>query len=266
MGLSKSEVSGVIEKLREKYNTFAVKYNSKWFDIGAFEERLLFAKRNKMKLEGFVLAEISNFEKLREKYEKKNEQRNFSNKVDKIIEENNAKIVKYNRINFHAKAGFEISHFYGAMENFLTEFFPLFWIVVDDKNLKDIVFALEERLDYFASKRGSKISKRVDQHVNVITRIGVREIDIEKDRNDYLKESAFFLHEIIDFCDVLIASKSQEFELPLNMSRLMIEEKRKKAVVFNFQGLTGYGAIFKVRDQAYSILEDFRLTEFKKIG
>ena len=264
MGISKNEVSGVIEKLREKYKSYANKYNSRWFDIGAFEYRLSFAKNNRMNLEGFVLAEISNFEKLREKYDKKKEQKNFSNKVDKIIEENNAKIVKYNRIEFHNKAGFEITYFYGAIESLYNEFFPLFWIVSDDRNLKDQTFAFEDKLDYFASKKGDKLSKRINQHINVLTRVGVIELDIEKDRNDFLKEVAFLLHEIVDFCDGLIDSKNSEFELPLNLSKLHIEENRKKSVVRNFTGVTGYGAILKVRDYVVNVLDDFRLSEFRK--
>ena len=264
MKLSKIEIEKLLEKLNEKYRLYANKYNSKWFNVEAYENRIIFAKKNKMNLEAFVFAEISNFEKLKDKYEKQKKDKNFSRKIDKIIEENNARIVKYDKLEFHLKAGFEISHFYGAINDFSISFFPIFWIVLEEKNVKDFVFNLDEKLNYFAEKRVTLFAKRIEQHINVLDRINFNEIEIEKDKNNFLKEAAFILHEIVDLCDGLIDGKTSSFEKPLDFSRLYIEEKKRKIVSSNFKGLTGFGALLKVRDQAFTILADFRLMEFKE--
>ena len=81
---------------------------------------------------------------------------------------------------------------------------------------------------------------------------------------DFLKETAFLLHEIINFCDEIVEKKESEFEEPYRPADLFIEESRKKKVIEIFSGLTGYGAIFKVKDRALEIIVDFRLGAFKK--
>ncbi len=69
------------------------------------------ALRNRMNLEGFILAEITAFEKLKDLYDRKSTEKSFSETVNNIIEENTARIRKYPRVDFHPRSGFEIGHF-----------------------------------------------------------------------------------------------------------------------------------------------------------
>lgn len=266
MPLNRDEVNELIKKLRERYKEFSTKHSPKWFDINAFDERLSAALKSRMNMEGFILAEISNFEKLKERYDKKKKikENSFSKEVDKILEENISRIKKYPQILFHNRCGIEISHLYGALTHFSTELFPIMRVIISDSRLKNSVNSFEDRLLFLAEPRGNIHARRIADHILLLNRQGVREIEIEKDSNDYLKESAFLLHDIIDFCDGIIDSGRDEWNYPVTFQKLFIDEERKKRIVDLFQDLTGYGAVLKIREYASAIIEDFRLGAFKK--
>jgi hypothetical protein len=265
MAMTDSEINKLVEKLKNKYSEYSRK-NPVWFNLDAFEDRLLMAVRNRMNMEGFILAEISNFEKIRTKYEKKKNEKSFSQQVDRIIDEQLARIKKYDEIKFHPKAGVEISHFYGALTDFALHYLEALFLIAAEKSLKDRVISFAERLRSLAVPRGKLPCPRIEDHIVKLKVPGTPEIEIEKDKNDYLKESAFLLHEIDDFCDGLLESRDPEWGNPLQMKKLTVEKETRKRIMHNFAGLTGYGAIMKVRDQAKAIIDDFRLGAFRKQG
>lgn len=266
MALDYTEIEQLINKLRNRYRESAQSYNPRWFDPAPFEERLSMAKKNRMNMEAFILAEISNFEKLFQRYDikKKEKENSFSQEVDRIIEEQNERIKKYPDINFYPIAGFEIRHFYGAVAELALNYFPVLWIVTTDSTLKNMLIIIEEKLNYMALPRGKATSKRIEAHVLKLARQKISELEIERDKNDYLKETAFVLHDIVDFCDGLMERREEEWKLPLKLGKLYIEDSRKKAIMSQFSGHTGYGAILKVRDYCLNIIDDFRLKSFKK--
>jgi hypothetical protein len=263
MAMTEGEINQLIDKLKKRYAEYSKK-NPTWFNADAFNDRLMMAYRNRMNLEAFILAEIANFEKVREKYDKKKNEKSFSEQVDRIIEELTARIKKSPAIQFHPKAGLEIAHFYGALSEFELHYFAALFIIVEDKSLKDRLIAFEQELNDLAAPRGKLPAKRIEDHLMKLRRRQSQELEIERDKNEYLKESAFMLHDIIDFCDGLIEARNPEWENPLRMNKLYVEDKRKKVIATLFTGLTGYGAIMKVRDYAAGIIEDFRLTAFRR--
>lgn len=263
MAMTDEELSRLLQKLKQKYEEHSKK-NPTWFNREAFEERLATALRNRMNMEAFILAEIANFEKVRERYEKKKGEKPFSERVDRIIGEMQARIEKYPEIRFHPKAGVEISRFYGALSLFCLEYFPALFIVVTEKPLRDRLLAFEASLAPLALPRGGRPARRIEDHIARIGQPGVREIEIERDRSEYLKETAFLLHEIAEFCDGLIDMRDPEWGNPLRFDRLYLEEPRRKRVTALFSGLTGYGAIMKVRDYALGVIGDFRLGAFRR--
>lgn len=267
MPLSRDEINELVGKLKERYKEYSSKHSPVWFDVNAFDQRLLAAIKGRMNMEGFILAEISNFEKIKERYEKKKKQKenSFSKKVDRIIEENNARIKKYPQIIFHSKNGLEISYLYGAMTFLSIELFPVMRIIIADSRLRNILNSLEDRLLFLAEPRGRLHAKRITDHIMLLNRAGVREIEIEKDSNEYLKECAFLLHDIIDFCDGIVDSGRDEWNYPVTFQKLFIDEEKKKRVISHFSDLTGYGAVLKIREYVSGILDDFRLGAFRKI-
>ncbi|HPF04829.1 MAG TPA: hypothetical protein P5120_02115 [Spirochaetota bacterium] len=266
MALKKDEIDELVRKLRERYREYSEKHNRTWFDIDAFDQRLSLAIRSRMNMEGFILAEISNFEKMKERYDKKkkDKENSFSKEVNRIIEENTARIKKYPSILFHPRCDMEISHFYGALAYLTLDLFPIFWLLANDGSIKNRVNSIEEKLAHLAVQRGERQPGRIADHILMLNRAGVKDIEIEKDRNDYLKEGAFMLHEVIDFCDSLLQLKNDEWNYPIQFRKLFIEEDRRKKVFANFRDMTGYGAIMKIREYAAEVIEDFRLAAFKR--
>ena len=95
MGLSEKEIDELIKKLREKIKKSTVEYDTRLFNIEAFEDRYQVALRSRMNLEAFILAEIANYEKIKTQLENERniqepEQNTFSDKIDRIIEDNTA--------------------------------------------------------------------------------------------------------------------------------------------------------------------------------
>jgi hypothetical protein len=265
MAMSDDEINKLIWKLRNKYTEYSKK-NPTWFNRDAFEERLIMALKNKMNMEGFILAEISNFEQIKNRYEKKKSVKSFAEQVEQIIDEQLFRIKKYPEIRFHPKAGVEISHLYGALSDFALYYFEVLFVLVSEKSLRDRIMQFESSLQNFAVPRGALSSPRIEDHIAKLRRPDVQEIEIEKDKNEYLKESAFLLYDISGFCVELLELRDSEWENPLKTNKLFIEDQRKKKVIQIFAGLTGYGAIMKVHQQAHAIIDDFRLTAFQRQG
>lgn len=266
MPLSDKEIQLLIAKLRTKYADYAKKFSRVWFNSAAFEDRLRMAVENRMSLEGFILAEIANFEKVKEKYEKKKNEKSFSSRVDDIMAENEARIKQYPSIYFHPAASLEMVHCYGALHDYAMYEYPILRLVVADPDIKNRLNEFDEKLTFLALPLGKKFPKRILDHILVLSRppSPTRDLEIEKDKNVYLKESAFLLNDIVSMCDRLFEMRLPEWETPLRFDRLFIEGERKTKIIQRYSGFTGYGAMLKVRDDAAHILEDFRLTAFKR--
>ncbi len=264
MPLQEHEIRVLINKLRDKYRKYAQKYSPRWFDIDAFEERLRFALNKNMNLEGFILAEITNFEKIKEKYESKKAAKTFSEKVDQIIEDQLSRIKKYPSIKFHPRAGIEIVYFFGAGNQFALYDYPIVTYLLDEEPYKSQSFEFETRLEYLFIHAGKRHPRRIEDHVLLLNRKDVSENKIEKDKNEYLKEGAFALHAIAAFIDNLTQMRKREWEAPILFDKLFFEKDRKRNVIARYSGHTPYGAFLKVKDMAENIIADFRLGAFRQ--
>lgn len=264
MALSKEEIELLIRKLEDRYREFAERHGDRWFNIASFRERLLMARTNRMNMEAFILAEISNFETLKKRHDKKKSDHSFAERVDRIMEENLARIKKYPEARFHPRAGVEIAHCYGALAEFADLYLPALHVIAGDAGLRNELISLEEELVFLAVGRGKLQAKRIEDHILILSRPQVTELEVDRDRGEYLKESAFLLHGIEEFCDRLMSRRDPAWEVPYAFAKLHVDDKKKKAMTKLFSGLTGYGAILKVKEQAGNIIDDFRLRAFKK--
>lgn len=263
MKLSKQESEVLLDKIRQKYDEYAAKYNAKWFDRTLFEDRFSYALQNRMDISAFLLAEVTNFEKLKESYDKKKSRESFSDKIDKIIDEQLEQIRKYPRKNFHERSGIEISHMYGALYRLAEDLFPILWIVTEAADVRQKLQNMEARLYEFSNPSLQRLSPRTEDHALLLSRSQVSEMQIEKSKNNYLKEAAFFLHDLIVFLDYLVKLAEPAMEVPLNFSRSYQSAETKRKLSREFSNLTGFGAVFKVKHFAEDIVTDFRLSAFR---
>ncbi|HNR86882.1 MAG TPA: hypothetical protein PKM65_00920 [Spirochaetota bacterium] len=264
MPLTDTEVQQLIVKLREKYDDYARRHNKTWFNRDAFEERLQYAIGKRMNLEGFILAEIKNFEEVRQKYDKKKSAKASTGEIDRILEENRERIGKYPEVKFHPKADFEITRFYGALGEFAEYQLPVLSVIIEERETKQRAYDLEEAVNVLALRRGERHPKPIEDHGLLLGRPGVTELDIDRSRAAYMREAAFSLHEIADFCQELIGMRVSGWEEPLRFDTLRFEEGRRRKITDNYRNHTTYGAIVRVRESALAILEDFRLTAFRR--
>ncbi len=257
--LSDSEIEILISKLRNKYDAYAAQYSPRWFNKEAFEERLQIALRNNIDLEAFIVAEIAHFETLRKRYDEKKNESSFSKKVDALIEEMTAKIKKYPKIEFHPEAHFEIMHMYGACNLLLELYFPVLWIILDDHSR---LYEFEEQLRFLCDHNAQRFSKRIEDHVALLKRPSVKYIEIEKDKNQYLKECAFLLHQIHQWLSNILHHYGNTESI--SFSKLYISQEKRKRIITQFRHDTPQSAINKIKNYIVSIIEDFRLQAFKK--
>jgi hypothetical protein len=219
-----------------------------------------------MELEAFILAEVANFEKIRQKYEqsRQKKEKSFTGKIEKIIEEPNARLEKYPAIKLHPKAWPEATRMYGAINMLYSEYLPVLWIVIRRTELRAVLTKLEDAVSFLGCPRGNRPAPRVEDHALLLARPGLAEIDIERDKNEYLKECAFVLQDMLLFCDAELEHREPDMDEPLNFAALNINEIRRKKVCVRFKGATGYGAVLIMREQAQQILADFRLTAIRR--
>ncbi|MBN1501236.1 MAG: hypothetical protein JW982_13840 [Spirochaetes bacterium] len=265
MPLSKNEIMKLIEKLQEKYIKYSMEKSPVFFNKKAFDERLQMAIENRMNLEAFALAEITNFEKIKNKYESGNiKTESFSEKVDKIIEEHIGMLQIYPDIHFHEKAHIEMTKIYGAMNKILFSYIPVLWIVISDMHLKNTLHSIENELIILADKRNGNYSKKINDFILILGRPGITELEIEKHQNNYLKECAFLLHDLKDLCIDTIESRESSLANPVSFNRTFISTEQKENIQKNFGGLTGYGVILEVKEYTEDMIANFRLSAFKR--
>jgi hypothetical protein len=183
MKITRKETANLLTKLRDKYDTYARDYSESYFNREEFEKRLLYAEQNRMDLSAFLLAEIANFEKLKDSFDefqnKKNKQ-SFSEKIDIVIEEQLKQLKKYPKKAFHPRVGIEEAHMYGALTLLAEFYFPVLRLLSNEYDYKLAVEKIESKIEYFVLPTGSKLAPRTEDHALLLSRSGLREIDIEK--------------------------------------------------------------------------------------
>ena len=123
MSLDKQEV---LEKLREKYQRAVEKYGEQYFSLLDLETRITHLVKNKASVETFMQQEIEFYESLKARAEAAEEEANkraeFNERLDKMMQENEAKIAKYPDVFFDPNASKEIRHFTGAVTSFVDTY------------------------------------------------------------------------------------------------------------------------------------------------
>lgn len=132
--LTTDEIRAAAEKIREKYNDFIIQYMKPPEIKQGFEERYLYALRNRLDMARFFIAEKQALEELaREEDSKIQSSWNKAGEpekpepagiADRIIEERETKVSQYPTIKIHSEASKELEHLFGALQVFEKEHWP----------------------------------------------------------------------------------------------------------------------------------------------
>ena len=135
-GLSTEEIRAAAEKLRKKYNDYIIEYLKPPEIKDGFEERYLYALRERLDMARFFLSEtqvlnelIKEEDDIRQKnwnnYDnKKNEDKKEADFADRIMAEHEKRINKYPELKLHSESSNEIRRLFGALQVFEQEYWP----------------------------------------------------------------------------------------------------------------------------------------------
>lgn len=252
--LSNSEIQSIVEKIRSEYNHYA-KENPKMFKLLPFEERYTEVLRLRANIQNFLHAEIEFLEKLKQLHEehKRKAEITRSSTIDKIIEQQEEKMKRYPKIEFHPAARNDLKYFYGAMvefvENELVLLNRIFRGTPEIRSLQDHFITIER----IGTRYKTTPSVRIAEHINTINNFRGNSSKIEQDTQVIIRDTCLALKNLIlNLEDILHKNRFHEAKTP-------IEEKDSSKLKALYEGLNNSKTIQKIIDRCKGIISDFRM-------
>ncbi|PJZ78536.1 hypothetical protein [Leptospira neocaledonica] len=189
MALSDQEIKNIVEKLRTEYREGA-KQSPKIFDAKGFEDRYIQTLRHRGNLDNFLKDEVAFLEKIKTKHKELTERRNASKgeTINRILDEQEEKLSKYQRVDFHPLARPEMRYFYGAMTSFADTELPvlihIFRGTPEYSAFQDSISMIER---VGVTKRGMP-SLRISEHIKALLDANGNQSTMERDSQNILKE------------------------------------------------------------------------------
>lgn len=251
--LNSSEKEKLLNKIRSEYKTYSLE-SSQIFNLKGFEERYTATLIEKGNLENFLKQEILFFEELKKKHNelKKKRELQKGETFNKIIEEQEAKISKYPKFEFHPMAKLELKYFAGAIQNFLEIEINLIYQIYkgtfEINQFQDSILQLER---IGLSKKGT-VPLRLMEHVRILASGNASKI--EQDSQIIIKDGSIALKKIYD-C-ILETKEKTKFNFKLNFK---FNEKLEKELFDNFHNKSFESSIPLILDKIIGIITDFRM-------
>jgi hypothetical protein len=246
--LTPGEIQSVIAKIRKKYDEYSVKYFKSKTLKDSFEDRYINALEKRVDVSSFLLAEISAIEELIRREEEKAAAAKAAKPekkpgiADRVLEEHRRRIEKYEAVPIHPGARGELCKLLGALVVLEKEHLPNLVPVLRDTAYSMASYDminLESRLRTLADRDREGIPTYLVRYIAHLKRFPRSTAVIEREENEFIKESAFFLH---DFLTILRRVKENYRDL----------EEDKKATLAT------------VLDAVEEIIADFRLKDLKR--
>ncbi|KPJ87026.1 MAG: hypothetical protein AMS17_09830 [Spirochaetes bacterium DG_61] len=198
-GKSKSEksvdIDAAVRKLKSLYRLYGEKYGTKLFNLKGFEDRYRDALLKRVNLNAFLHAEITAFEELKRRVEKKDEKpagKNYSEIADRIIEKNLERVRKYRTIDFLPDAEEEIKYLLGAVTDFYYEIWGRVSSIIKPLGYSDIIYKLENDFSYYVVPIRGSYSRAVEDYQLVLSRKNPKES--EKASVNFIKYGGILLN------------------------------------------------------------------------
>ena len=253
--LSNKEIEALLLKVRNEYRTYAQE-NPNIFKLTPFEERYTQVLRSRGSLELFFKDELLFLEQLKAKHKeiKARKEASQSPTLNKIIEENETRILKYNKIDFHPMAKNELKYFFGAITNFvetdLQLLYQIFRGTAEINSIHDSIIQLER----IGLNRKGQFPFRISEHVKILSGVGVNQGKIEQDNQAIMKEGCLALKHISMYLED--AAKNKKINMKLIFK---FNEKDYPDLFKKYNGISFDTGAEMIIVNCANIITDFRM-------
>ena len=248
--LSPDEITRVVAKIRQRYDEYIFKYFKPKTVKFAFEERYAEVLQKRMDISTFLMAEIEAVQELIKREEAKiaagpqaeQGRESLADRVERIYQENLEKIRKYQEVEIHPTANEEIKRLVGALNTLESEHWPRLTAIVRQTAYSrgSMTMAnMETRLRYLGSLGTDGVPGALSRYHYHLNRFPRDFPAIDREEKEYILESAFFLHDLSDILERIVA----------NYPTLREEQK---------QGLR------RIRQYVEGMIRDFRVRDLKR--
>ncbi len=248
--LTPNEISRAVEKIRRRYDEYIYKYFKPRSIKNAFEDRYIEAIKASTDISNFLMAEISAVEELiRREEERVGSGRpeepapeSVTERVERIVEENLARVRKYPEVPFHPVASEELRRLLGAMCRLEEKHWEVLTTCLRNTayyRSSLTMLNLEGKLRHLASRGSDGVPSGLSRYMYHANRFPRNYLAIDREEKEYILESAFLLHDLEEILERVEANYPQ------------LDEGSRSGL----QEIQGF---------IQGIIRDFRLKEFKR--
>ena len=218
--LTPGEITKAVEKIRKRYDEYVYKFFKPSRLKKAFEDRYVRALKSDIDVSSFLLAEVGAIEELIKREEDRvvasvrpdESRESISAKVDRVVEENRQKILKYPAIRFHKDADEEVCHLLGALNHLERMYWePLVKVLRDTAYARSSLTLsnLESQLHFLGGLDEDRTSSSLSRYFYHLNQFPRNYPSIDREAKEFILESAFFLHDLNEIMARVKANYSQ---------------------------------------------------------
>jgi hypothetical protein len=248
--LTPNEISRAVDKIRRRYDEYIYKYFKPRSIKNAFEDRYIEAIKSSTDISNFLMAEISAVEELIRREEERvgsgqaeePAPESVTERVERIVEENLARMRKYPEVPFHPVASEELRRLLGAMCRLEEKHWEVLTTCLRNTayyRSSLTMLNLEGKLRHLAARGSDGVPSGLSRYLYHANRFPRDYLAIDRQEKEYILESAFLLHDLSEILERVEANYPQ------------LEEGSRS-------GLRDIQAFIQ------GIIRDFRLKEFKR--
>ena len=205
--LTPNEISRAVDKIRRRYDEYIYKYFKPRSIKNAFEDRYIEAIKASTDISNFLMAEISAVEELIHREEERiaGEQagqpanESVTERVERIVEENLARMRKYPEVPFHPVASEELRRLLGAMCRLEEKHWEVLTTCLRNTayyRSSLTMLNLEGKLRHLAGRSSDGVPSGLSRYMYHANRFPRNYLSIDREEKEYILESAFLLHDV----------------------------------------------------------------------
>ncbi len=264
--LTEKDLKTAVSEIRGQYERLISEFGKSRRVLEAFEDRYLFALKNRRDLSLFFRAEAEAVEQLRAKELEKpvlaasavRREAVGPGFVDKVFEQNRQRIMKYPCLELCAESDDEVGRLLGAVRVYLNGYFPVLVHIYRERRYTPEWQALSNCYDRLLSRYG--VSGEVPLAKAYETAVNLRPRDLKRadqERRFLMQETAFLLNELVSIIDRIIRTEA----VP-SPDTLFVFRTGDEKLVKQFNGQSFREGVRKNYEYLKNLIEDFRIKDF----